>query len=390
MFLEPSEKVTFWTTVAWTLPFDLGRFIDPILRRISEVKMRNALMETTVVNFTNVSSLVVVDGCGPSSKTRPGPLLLVNAYASCASNLRTLSLYAMSANFNSLFPPNASILTSLEGVSFTFSPRDGSSADPEAASTFLQAVASTLTTLNISFNTDTSDEPSLLLQRFSRQRTFPKLTTFSLFHSEPLASPSPTLIQFLNQHADTLKCLSLQHARTSPFGSQWPNDLDPSFVPVLPHLETLNIRSGSSYRNIQESASSEGLDAARDYIQHSRGTLTTLGLTHCSFTLHDLSMLLDFLGRGLSGNAEGVGLRKLDITVQILSPQVLDMLAEKLPRLAKLKVNFENLRSNDGGDIPPWTGEGGRAGLEDLTHEVQLFFVVLFSSILTFYFSWMA
>jgi len=89
-------------------------------------------------------------------------------------------------------------------------------------------------------------------------------------------------------------------------------------------------------------------------------------------------MLLDFLGRGLSGNTEGVGLRKLDITVQILSPQVLDMLAEKLPRLAKLKVNFENLRSNDGEDIPPWTGEGGRVDLEDLTHEVQLFFVVLF------------
>ena len=387
MFLEPSEKVTFWTTVAWTLPFDLGRFIDPVLRRISEVKMRNALMETTVVNFTNVSSLVVVDGCGPSSNNRPGPLL-VNAYTACASNLRTLGLHAMSANFNSFFPPNTSMLTSLEGVSFTFSPRDGSSADPEAASTFLQAIASTLTTLNISFN-NTSDEPSLVLQRFSRQKSFPKLATFSLFHSEPLALPSPTLVQFLNQHADTLECLSLQHARSSPFASQWPDDLDPSFFPVLPHLETLNIRSGSSYRNIPELASSEGLDAARGYIQHSTGTLTTLGLTHCSFTLRDLGMLLDFLGRGFSGNAEGAGLKNLDVSIQILSPQMLDMLAEKLPRLAKLKVDFEDLRSNDGGDIPPWTGEGGRAGLEDLTHEVQLFFVVLFLSILTFSFSWM-
>jgi hypothetical protein len=149
-------------------------------------------METTVVKFTNVSSLVVVDGCGPSSKTRPGPLL-VNAYTTCASNLRTLGLHAMSANFNSLFPPNASMLRSLEGVSFTFSPRDGSSADPEAVSTFLQAVASTLTTLNISFN-NTSDEPSLVLQRFSRQKSFPKLAAFSLFHSEPLASPSPTSV----------------------------------------------------------------------------------------------------------------------------------------------------------------------------------------------------
>ena len=273
-------------------------------------------------------------------------------------------------------------------LAFTFSPRDGSSADPEAASTFLQAIASTLTTLNISFN-NTSDEPSLVLRRFSRQKSFPKLATFSLFHSEPLALPSPTLVQFLNQHADTLECLSLQHARSSPFASQWPDDLDPSFFPVLPHLETLNIRSGSSYRNIPELASSEGLDAARGYIQHSTGALTTLGLTHCSFTLHDLGMLLDFLGRGFSGNAEGAGLKNLDVSIQILSPQMLDMLAEKLPRLAKLKVDFEDLRSNDGGDIPPWTGEGGRAGLEDLTHEVQLFFVVLFLSILTFSFSWM-
>ena len=162
-------------------------------------------------------------------------------------------------------------------------------------------------------------------------------------------------------------------------------------LPVLPHLEILNIGSGSSYRNIRELASTEGLDAAKAYIQHSRGTLTTLGLTHCSFTLRDLSMLLDFFGRGSSQNAEGAGLKILHVTVQILSPQLLDMLAEKLPQLAKLKLDFVDLRRNYGENILPWMGEDGGVGLEDLTHKVQLFLVVLFLlSILTFYLSWMS
>ncbi|KIM81879.1 hypothetical protein PILCRDRAFT_8529 [Piloderma croceum F 1598] len=338
MHLDPSEEVTLRTTVA--------------------IMMCNALMETTVVNFPNMSSLIVVEGSG---QTQPGPLP-VNVYTACASNLRTLSLIATSANFNSLFPPNASVLTSLEEVDLTFSPRDDSSANAEAASTFFQAIASTLTTLNISFY-GTSDEPPRLLQSFLRQggkTAFPKLTSFSPFHSEPPVSRSSNLIQFLNQHADTLKHLRLQHTKPLPFASQSLDDLNPLLLPVLPHLKTLNILNGSSSQNGQELASSEGLDAAPVYVQHSGRTLTSLGLTHCSFTLHDLSMLLDLLGRGSSENTEGGGLKSLT---------VLDMLAEKLPQLERLKVDFADLRSNDGADVPTWTGEGSRAGLEDLTHE---------------------
>jgi hypothetical protein len=361
MYLDPSEEVTLRTTVAWHLPFDLGRFIDPIVCRTSDVKMCNALMETTVVNFPNVSSLIIVEGSGPPS----GPLL-VNAYTACASNLRTLSLIATSANFNALFPPNPSLLTSLEEVSFSFSPRDDSSADAEAASTFFQAIASTLTTLNISFH-GTSDEPSRLLQSFSRQvggkTALPKITSFSLFHSKPSASHGSNLMQFLNQHAETLKHLRLQHSKPS----QSLDDLDP----VLPHLETLDILNGSPTRSGQELASRDGLDAARAYVQHSASTLTSLSLAHCSFTLHDLGMLLDLLGQGSSENTEGGGLKSLTVTVQVLSPQVLDMLAEKLPQLQRLKVDFADLRSNDGADVPTWTGEDSRAGLADLTQEVQ-------------------
>jgi hypothetical protein len=372
MYLDTSEEVTLRTMVAWYLPFGLGRFIDPIVCRISDVKMCNALMETTVLNFPNVSSLIIFEGSGPSPQSQPDPLF-VNAYTACASNLRTLSLTATSTNFTVLFPPNASALTSLEEFTLTFSPQDGSSADAEAASTFLQAISPTLTSLNISFHC-TSDEPSRLLPNppCEGNRTgfrFPKLTSFSLFHSELPASPGSNLMQFLNQHADTLKHLHLQPTKPSPIASQF--DLDPLLPSVLPHLETLNLLNGSSSRNGQQLASSEGLDAARAYLQHSGSTLTRLGLTHCSFTLHDLGMLLDLLGQGSSENVEGGGLKNLTVTVQVLSPQVLDMLAEKLPQLERLKVDFADLRSNHGADVPMWMGEGSRVGLGGLTHEVQ-------------------
>ncbi|KIJ12477.1 hypothetical protein PAXINDRAFT_101193 [Paxillus involutus ATCC 200175] len=370
MHLDPSEEVTLRTTVAWYLPFDLGRFIDPIVCRISDTKRCNALMETTLVNFPNISSLIIVQETGLSSQIQPGPLL-VHAYTACAANLRTLALIATSANFNALFPPNASLLTSLEEVTLTFAPQDDCSADAEAASTFFQAIASTLTTLNISFH-GTSDEPSRLLQSFLRQggkATFPKLESFSLFHSEPPASPSSNIVQFLNQHADTLKHLRLQHTRLSPFASQSVDDLDPLF-PVLPHLESLNILDGSSSPNGQELTSNQGLDAARAYVQHSGSTLTSLDLMHCSFTLHDLGTLLDILGRGPSEDTEGGRLKSLTVTVQFLSPQLLDMLAEKLPQLDRLKVHFADLRTNDGADVLTSTGEGSRAGSGDLTHEV--------------------
>ena len=378
MHLELSGKATLRTTVAWILPFNLGQFIDPVMRRISDIKKRNALMETTVANFTNVASLIVVDGSGTFFDTQPVPLF-VNAYTSCASNLRTLSLYAMSANLNSLFPPNPSMLTSLETLSFTFSPRDGSSTDLEAVSTFFQAVASTISALSISFR-NTADEPTLLLQRFSHPKAFPKLRVFSFFNEGLLSSHSPILIQFLNQHADTLKCLSLQHAKPSPFAS--PGILDPLLLPVLPHLETLNVQDGRSCRNRHALTSSEGLDTAWAYIQNSSGTLATLNLRHCTFTLHDLSILLDLLERGSAKNMERGVLKSLTVIVYVLSPQMMDVLAEKLPQLESLKVIFWDLRSDDSADARRWTG--------DLTHKVGLFFILIFDSVQSdiFFFPW--
>ena len=47
---------------------------------------------------------------------------------------------------------------------------------------------------------------------------------------------------------------------------------------------------------------------------------------------------------------------------------MLDLLAEKLPQLERLKIDFANLRSNDSADVPTWTKEHS---LHDLTHEVQ-------------------
>ncbi len=135
----------------------------------------------------------------------------------------------------------------------------------------------------------------------------------------------------MNQHVETLKHLRLQ---PSPMASKL------LLIPVLPHLESLNILDSSSFQHRQALPSPEGLDTARVYVQPSRSTLTSLGLTHCSFSLHDLGILLDLLGRGLSENAKG--LKSLTVTVQVLSPDLLDVLAEKLPQLERLEVDFKN------------------------------------------------
>ena len=69
---------------------------------------------------------------------------------------------------------------------------------------------------------------------------------------------------------------------------------------------------------------------------------------------------------------EGGELRSLSVNVQVLSPQLLDMLAEKVPQLERLKVDFVDLRNMD---VPI---EDVRSGLEDLTQEVILPFFLFF------------
>jgi hypothetical protein len=93
-------------------------------------------------------------------------------------------------------------------------------------------------------------------------------------------------------------------------------------------------------------------------------------LRHCAFTLHDLGILPDPIGRGSGDNKERGVPKSLTVIVHVPSPQMLDVLAEKLPQLESLDVIFGDLRSNDSADALRWTG--------DLTHKVQLFSVILF------------
>lgn len=53
--------------------------------------------------------------------------------------------------------------------------------------------------------------------------------------------------------------------------------------------------------------------------------------------------------------------------MQVLSPQLLDMLAEQLPKLKQLKVKFTDLRGRDGTDVPTETGEGSSRAVSYLT-----------------------
>jgi hypothetical protein len=318
-----SKEITLRKRLGSYLPFKLGWFIDPEIRRISIVKTCNTLMQNAILEFPNVTSLVIVEGYRP---IQPDPLVL-NSYATYAPNLRSLTLCARSRYFNFVFPPNASDLTSLEELTLFLSPLDGCSADTEAASKFFSAIAFRLTTLKITLRYSCDDLLGLL-QSLPCQRgdnAFPKLTSFYLESSD---SPSPHLIRFLNQHADTLLHLHLLHTEMS----------QSLRLPVLPHLKSLSVKDSADHHEV---ASEEGLDAARNNVQHSGNTLTSLGLTHCSFTLYELGTVLDLLAR------EEGGLKSLTVNIQVLSPQMLDMLAEKLPQLERLEVDFNFLRATD-------------------------------------------
>jgi hypothetical protein len=279
--VNPKSPQTLRTTLASYLPFGLGRFIDPILHDVSDVRKGDILIHNTVLNFSNLASLEVIN--------------------------RSCPYYPLG---------------------------------------------------------DIPEEPLRLFQSFPRQRghpAFPMLTSFSLVHSELSTSRSPILMQFLDQHAGTLKHLKLQHAVPLFFVSK-------PFLPVvLPHLVSLDIDSQGLLARY-EFPPREGPDAAWDYAQHCRSTLTSLYLTNHPFSLCELGTLLDLLGRRLSENAEG--LKNLTVTVQVLSPDLLDMLAEKLPQLDRLELNFAYLRTTD---VP--VGIYSSTRYRHLTQKVSLTFL---------------
>jgi hypothetical protein len=342
--------------VALFLPSKLGRYIHHTVRAQSRMKACNALIEQAVGDFPNVTSLVISERSYVTDQTQQSQLVL-KAYNAYASNLRTLTIVVRSQNFIAHFPPNPSEFTSLEEVTFVFSPVWGFTADYDIPSTFFQAVASRLTTLQLIFRiTRTCFELLQLLQRFLRwgsNPAFPKLTNLSLCYTgDPPTPPGSNLLEFLNQHAATLKHLSLEYSISSYYASQ---SLGNQLSPVLPHLESLVFGKVEAFGRSEELASHEALDAVRAYVQHSRSTLTSLSLTHGSFTHHDLGRLLDLLGRGSSQDAEDGRLKSLTIAVCVLSPQLLDMLAEQLPQLEKLMIDFVHIRGKGSAGVPTRT-----------------------------------
>ena len=131
------------------------------------------------------------------------PVLQTSECSTCSPGLATSTIF-------SHWPPHAHVIGgSYPHLFWSHHPI----ANIEAVSTFFQAIASTLTTLNILF-TFTGDEPSRLLESFpchGNKAVFPKPTTLSLLQANHPALPSLKLLQFLDQHAYTLKHLSLQH-----------------------------------------------------------------------------------------------------------------------------------------------------------------------------------
>ena len=100
---------------------------------------------------------------------------------------------------------------------------------------------------------------------------------------------------------------------------------------------------------ILELSSRQGLHSVRPFVQHSGSTLAGLSLTRCSFSFHDLGVLLDLLARG-SSETEEPDCSRLGHE----SPAAKHVVGET----QKLTIAFAHLRSNDGAGIPTWTSGG--------------------------------
>lgn len=161
---------------------------------------------------------------------------------------------------------------------------------------------------------------------------FPCLWKFSA--SYPIftirqADQSSGLRHVLETHSDTLRSIRF---RFQPLGGIYPTEDDwheQAFLCVkLPNLESADLCiEGYALRNIDPSR----------YLQQYANSLT-------SVTFHRPRVLVyEDVERLVGLFAHHDRLRSLDITVHVLNPHLLDLIAEKLPSLGRLALSFTML-----------------------------------------------
>ena len=137
------------------------------------------------------------------------------------------------------------------------------------------------------------------------------------------------LVQFLNDHARTLRHLSFGYAG---FGATFPVWFwhDVFSNATLPSLETFEI---------DMRIPREGFSRLASCIRRFSDTLTTLVIKHREFRFDEVALIADLF----SHRPEGDRLSKLQLSVAVLTPQILDLLARTFPNLKLLILIFTHL-----------------------------------------------
>ena len=140
---------------------------------------------------------------------------------------------------------------------------------------------------------------------------------------------APGLVHFLNDHARTLRHLSFGYAG---FGATFPVWFwyDVFSNATLPSLKTFEVNMRIPREGVSRLASCIGRFA---------DTLTTLVIKYREFRYDKVALIADLF----SHRPEGDRLSKLQLSVAVLTPQVLDLLARTFPHLELLILIFTHL-----------------------------------------------
>ncbi|EAU87018.2 hypothetical protein CC1G_08489 [Coprinopsis cinerea okayama7 len=213
---------------------------------------------------------------------------------------------------------------------------------------FLHNLKDTLRALSIR---STAPSEGLDLGRLFRYMgTFPRLRSLSLnipFDGGHLPTPIP-FSRFLAKHSETLEHLALRTARpamretpTKPDSQNWIQSIMNSVQAPLRRLEALDI----ALRPLRAP-----LDPLRAFLRLHSTTIRALKLTDRILTPDQIqhSIIAPLTITSAASNAHSIGLKRLDVSVYVLSPYLLRMLASNIPQLNTLELRFPECNRNPG------------------------------------------
>ena len=192
-----------------------------------------------------------------------------------------------------------------------------------------------------SFSLSSSKQNLDLSPLFTHMYSFPKLHRFSFFLRSFLPDTvSATIRRILCDHADTIEHLEVvAHGFLKTWLTPWiqSNASDSTFPTRLRSLELLV---------------ETDIKSVIEYARRSADTLTSLNLTGpYSMTYDEVYTLVKMF----SHRPESQRLDTIGIRIDVLTPQIIDVLASALPDLRELRLTVCNVASHDNVDPGPFT-----------------------------------